>query len=75
MDTTLQTLLTALAVECKPRYPLEEVAYLLDARLQAVKNLIKNGKLKGVKTGPRKWGYVLHGDLEAFVTTLNGSSL
>ncbi|WP_306599175.1 hypothetical protein [Geothrix sp. 21YS21S-2] len=75
MNTTLQTLLDAMAVAPKPRYPLEEVAYLLDARLQAVKNLIKNGKLKGVKTGPRKWGYVLHSDLEAFVTNLNGGAL
>ncbi len=74
MTTTLQRVLDSLGTASKPLYTLGEVGITLNLSLEGVRNLIKGGRLRAVKTGQRKWGYVLHEDLDNYLTALNGGA-
>jgi len=72
MVNNLNTLLIKLTMTPRHRYTLEEVGEVLGISRDEVLRQIKRGHLVAVKVAERKWGYVLHDDLDAFLSALNG---
>lgn len=72
MNKTLPHLLEKLGRIPQPRFTIEEVGDILGLSRGEVLAQIKRGHLPAIKVSARRWGYVLHDDLNAFLTALNG---
>lgn len=71
MSTTLAGVIQELGIPTKPRYSLEEVADVLGIRRDQVVDLIRKGKLPGMKSSMNRWRGVFASDLDAFIQKVN----
>ena len=69
--STLTHLLEAAGIVPATLYPIQEVARTLRSTERQVLELIKKKRLKAVKVSQRRWGFVLHPDLDAYLCSLN----
>lgn len=75
MNITLNCLLEQIGTAHQHRYGIDEIAHILGMTKTEVLNRIKRRHLPAVKVSERKWGYVLHDDLAAYVAQLNVGAL
>jgi pantothenate kinase type III len=68
---TLSALLTTLGIAPAPRYTIEEVARILGNTPRQVRTQIQKGRIPAIKSSVRRWGWVLHPDLEAYFAAIN----
>jgi pantothenate kinase type III len=68
---TLSALLATLGIEPAPRYTLEEVARILGTTPRQIRSQIQKGRIHAIKSSVRRWGWVLHTDLEAYFAAIN----
>jgi excisionase family DNA binding protein len=71
MNTTLAGVLEALGIPRKPRYSIEEVAEILGIRRYQVVDLLRKGKLTGMKSSMNRWRCVFATELDAFIQKVN----
>ena len=64
MQSHLNPLLDRLGLRAKPRYSLEETADIIGIRRDQVLDLLKRGKLIGVRASDRRWGGIIAADLD-----------
>lgn len=69
--STLTHLLEAAGIVPSALYPIQEVARTLRSTERQILELIKKKRLKAVKVSQRRWGFVLHPDLDAYLIALN----
>lgn len=67
----LSELLTTLGIAPAPRYTLEEVARILGTSPRQVRSQIQKGRIPAIKSSVRRWGWVLHPDLESYFAAIN----
>jgi hypothetical protein len=67
----LNPLLDRLGLQTKPRYTLEETADILGIRRDQILDLLKRGKLTGVRASERRWGGVIAVDLDDYLGRVN----
>lgn len=68
---TLEYLLITLGLAQASRYSIEETATILGLTPKQVRTQIKKGHLAAIKSSPRRWGGVLHTDLDAYLAAAN----
>lgn len=71
MSITLVTMLDRLGMTHKPRFTVEETADILGLRRDQVMDLLKRGKLLGVKSSAARWSGVFADDLSTFIVSIN----
>lgn len=71
MNTTLAGVIEALGIPRKPRYSTEEVAEILGIRRDQVVDLLRKGKLTGMKSSMNRWRCVFATELDAFIQKVN----
>lgn len=71
MNTTLAEVLTALGIPHKPRYSIEEVAEILGIRRDQVIDLLRKGRLVGMRSSMHRWRCVFATELDAFIQKIN----
>lgn len=71
MNQALATALDALGIPHKPRFAIEEVAEILGITRDQVVNLLKKGKLTGMKSSVRRWRGVYSVDLSDYLEKVN----
>lgn len=68
---TLEHLLTTMGIIPAARYSVEETAAILGLTPKQVRTQIKKGRLTAIKGSARRWGGVLHADLDAYLVAAN----
>jgi hypothetical protein len=71
MQSHLNPLLDRLGLKAKPRYSLEETAEIIGIRRDQVLDLLKRGKLIGVRASERRWGGIIAADLDDYIGRVN----
>lgn len=71
MNTTLAGVIEALGIPPKPRYSVEEVAEILGLRRDQAVDLLRKGKLTGMKSSMHRWRCVFATELDAFLQRVN----
>ena len=71
MNTTLAAVLAAIGTPHKPRYGIEEVAEILGISRYQVVDLLRKGKLVGMKSSMHRWRCVFAIELDAFIQRVN----
>ncbi len=71
MQSHLNPLLDRLGLKAKPRYSLEETADIIGIRRDQVLDLLKRGKLVGVRASDRRWGGIIAADLDDYIGRVN----
>ena len=71
MPINLVTMLERLGMTHKPRFTVEETAEILGVRRDQVMDLLKRGKLIGVKSSPNRWSGVFAVDLDDYIEKIN----
>jgi len=71
MQSHLNPLLDRLGLKAKPRYSLEETAEIIGIRRDQVLDLLKRGKLIGVRASDRRWGGIIAADLDDYIGRVN----
>lgn len=71
----LNPLLDRLGLQGKPRYTLEETADILGIRRDQVLDLLKRGKLLGLRASERRWSGMLAEDLDDYLEAMQALSM
>jgi hypothetical protein len=71
MSINLVTMLERLGMTHKPRFTVEETAEILGIRRDQVMDLLKRGKLIGVKSSSARWSGVFAVDLDKYIQVIN----
>ena len=71
MFINLVTMLERLGMTHKPRFTVEETAEILGVRRDQVMDLLKRGKLIGVKSSAARWSGVFAVDLDKYIQDIN----
>ncbi len=71
MPINLVTMLERLGMTHKPRFSVEETAEILGVRRDQVMDLLKRGKLIGVKSSAARWSGVFAVDLDDYIEKVN----
>lgn len=71
MSMNLNTILERLGMTHKPRFTLEETAEILGSRRDQILDLLKRGKLLGVKASSSRWSGVFAIDLDNYIKAVN----
>lgn len=73
MHPILTMALDAVGIPYKARFSIEEVAEVLAIRREQVVDLLKKGRLRGIKSSPSRWRWIYADDLGAYLAAINGT--
>lgn len=73
MHPILTKALDAVGIPNKARFTIEEVAVVLAIRRDQVVDLLKKGRLRGIKSSPSRWRWIYADDLGEYFSAINES--
>lgn len=71
MHLILTMALDAVGIPYKARFSIEEVAEVLAIRREQVVDLLKKGRLRGIKSSPSRWRWIYADDLGDYLDVIN----